>query len=462
MLVFRTITPLNPDAPLQKLIDTSIMWIDKSPNYKLSNTLNDCYGKKEFYKENNTEKFQCFHYQQDDTNYACIKFENIYPKEKWIMELVFKHNAYNIASISLYYENKNFYNNLNNINKPHILKLLDEKIGFGHDQDLDTSSSSKVLKSDEVSFAANIIHGNFNSMLPCVYISRAWNEDYLVDHSKLAKILSGMAHVFVEPNVYFSRSLQILTHGANPYFGAIGIFFPGNQNRKIRLLPQKGYEKITIRTVFDRVKNALNFGSIPDDLSYAELKARVLKDKIQSSEDARDLQQMLDYAMEDNNDLNERVRILKDENQRLKDRIECIEQTLDCNDGGLLKIPNHPNSYPNQILETILDVLFEAERNFSSTTRKGQILKSVLHMNPRPGSKAKIESELKKIFSNCGDMNTQIESQLNRIGFQVVHAGKHYKIFFEDHPELVSTLPATPSDRRSWQNSLSDLRKKLL
>lgn len=59
-------------------------------------------------------------------------------------------------------------------------------------------------------------------------------------------------------------------------------------------------------------------------------------------------------------------------------------------------------------------------------------------------------------------MNNSIESSLRRLGFQVEAAGKHHKIFFADYPELASTLPASGSDHRGWQNNLSDLRKKLL
>ncbi|WP_303949654.1 hypothetical protein [Desulfovibrio piger] len=57
-------------------------------------------------------------------------------------------------------------------------------------------------------------------------------------------------------------------------------------------------------------------------------------------------------------------------------------------------------------------------------------------------------------------MNNSIESSLRRLGFQVEAAGKHHKIFFADYPELASTLPASGSDHRGWQNNLSDLRKK--
>lgn len=55
MLIFRTISPLDPSATLQQLIDISIEWIDKSPVYHLRNSLSAYYGKKEFTAEKEGE-----------------------------------------------------------------------------------------------------------------------------------------------------------------------------------------------------------------------------------------------------------------------------------------------------------------------------------------------------------------------------------------------------------------------
>lgn len=460
MLVFRTIIPLVSSSSLQDLIDISIKWINESPNYELKNMLNDCYGKTEFYKEKDMEKFYCFTYIKSNVTYVCVKFENRLPQEKWTTEIVFKKENTVLTSISLYYEDENFHNNLNRVIKPYIIKLLNENIGFEKDGEFSTSSYPYILKADEVDLATKIVTGDFNSILPCVYVSKSWSDEYSIDYNKLSILLCGMAHVFVEPNVYFSRNLQVRTNGANPYFGAIGIFFSGKKNRKILLLPQKNY---SIRNIFDRLKNALNFGSIPDDLSYADIKSCALKDKAHVGDDSQDLKQLLNYALEENAYQEERIEALKNENQRLKERIGSLEQAIENNDSELLKRGNHPDSYPNQVLETILEVLCEVERNLSPGTRKYQILKDILEVNPSPGSKNILVDKLKKIFGDCGSsMNSQIESQLNRLGLHTTHAGKHYKVFFEDYPSLSSILPATPSDIRSWKNNFSDIKKKIL
>ena len=463
MLIFRTISPLDPSATLQQLIDISIEWIDKSPVYHLRNSLSAYYGKKEFTAEKEGERFRLFCHTKENSDFACICFEKTLGDERWRTECVFKKTEQEVvASLSIYFETASFQNKLNDVKKPYIFKLIGQRIGFGHDIQFETLSTPHQLTADDLDLAANIIRGDFVTHLPCVYVSKGRDGNYPVDITKLCHVLSGIAHVFIEPSVYFMRELRMRTEGQNPYYGAVGIYFSGGTNKKI-LLPQwEDGTPLKIRNIFDSVKNALNFGYIPDDLSYTDIRTNALRKKVTEVQEQNDFQQLIDSVDEENQSLRENLERKECEIYALKERITSLESRLDDNRDRLLLRGTAMDSYKSQVYETLIDILEDAQKSVPNGTRRKNIINELLEANHRTGNKETLAKELKRIFAGYSSMNNSIESSLRRLGFQVDTAGKHHKIFFADYPELASTLPASGSDHRGWQNNLSDLRKKLL
>ncbi|MFR6037215.1 coiled-coil domain-containing protein [Desulfovibrio piger] len=462
MLVFRTISPLAPSATLQQLIDISIEWIDKSPEYHLRGSLAAYYGQEEFSVEKEGEQFRSFRHTKEDSEFACICFQKTKGDEKWRTECVYKKTAEEvIASFSVYCETASFQNKLNNVKKPYIFKLIGQRIGFGHDIEFETRSTPHPLTADDLDIAASIIKGEFVAHLPCVYVSKGRDGNYPVDITKLCHVLSGMAHVFIEPNIYFMRDLRIRTEGLNPYYGAVGIYFPGSRNKKL-LLPQwEDGNPLKIRNIFDAVKNGLNLGYIPGDLSYVDIRTDALRKKVVEAQEQNDLQSLIDSVDKENKSLNENLERKEGEIYALKEYIASLESRLNDNRERVLLRGDSVDSYRNQTYETLLDILEDARRSAEDGTRRKNIINELLEANPRTDNKENLARELKRIFSGYTSMNNSIKSSLRRLGFQVDDS-KHHKIFFTNYPELASTLPTSGSDYRGWQNDLSDLKKKLL
>lgn len=467
MLVFRTIFPLNPAATLQQLIDISIEWIDKSPEYIMREKLGDLYGQKEFERSEGNESFKCFRYTAENNEYACLCFEKREDAEKWRTEYVYKKTEQDVhASCAVYFETTDFQNKLNMIKKPYIMKLLGQRIGFGQDIQFPTLDTPHRLSSEtveqDIKLARDIICGNFRGCLPCVYVSVGRDGAYPVNVTTLSQMLSGMAHVFVEPNIYFSQDLRLRARWGNPYHGAVGIYFPGTANKKILLPQNEDGKTLTIRKIFDAVKNALNFGYLPDDLSYSDIRALALREKLDKLKEQEDQSGILELAFQENDELRRDVENKKYYIDSLKERIRSLESKEIESSDRLLSRGAMVDSYEGQVYDTVIQLIEEADKNLSEGSRKKNILKELLKANPKIGGKERIEAELKRILHNYTSMTPGIISDLRSLGLKVEKAGKHYKIYFGNYDEISSILSCSGSDHRGGKNTFSDLKKKLL
>lgn len=467
MLVFRTVCPLKSEATLQKLIDISIKWIDGSPHYELSNQLSSYYGNDNFKKQTQSEKIECFTYEIDDSIYACIFFEKRESDKKWITEIVYKkYNNSIIFSIHIYCETSNFENTLNDISKPYLIKILDREIGFGNDGIFPTTHEPYYFSSDEVNFACDIINGNFQSYLPCIYVSINEAGEYSLEIDKISRLLSGVAHIFIEPNIYFSQDLRRKTQGNNPYLGAVGIFFPNHGNKKIMLPSYRNNYKIEVNTLFNAVKNSLNFGIQPEELSFSKIKTDFIKNK-QINANQNDKQAMLDYAISENEEQKNIISKQKEEIYQLKIRLKISEESFDKNSvSSLINKGEELDSYQGQIHDTIIELIEDYKKThkeiYEKNTRKRNIINDILEHNPKIGQKEKIIDELKNIFSGYRVMTSSIESKLKGLGFSVDKSSPHYKLYLTSYPQISIPLPASGSDKRGGKNCVSDIKKVLL
>lgn len=464
MLVFRTICPLNNKATLQDLINISIKWIDRSPHYNLNGKLSACYGKKEFEEKTEFEKFECITHEKDNNSYACVSFEKKENDKKWTTEIVYRINKKNtLLSINTYCEAQNFENILKETNKPYLLKLIDKEIGFEDDGHFTTNNNAHTFLSNEVEEAYKIVSGNFESYLPCIYVSINETGEYSVNIEEISNLLLGVAHVFVEPNIYFSMDLRKKTQGRNPYLGAVGIFFP-NKGKERRIVPQAEHNYIIkTRSLFNAVKNSLNFGVQPEELSFNNIKTQRLRDHYKLKEKDNDRQAMLDYALSENKQQENTIEKQKEEIHQLKMRLENLENRSNKNsNASLINKGEEFESYQGQIHDAIIEIIEEYRNNNRKVTRKRNIIDDILKHNKKIGQKEKIIEELKNIFNGYRCMTDSIESKLKKLGFSIDKSSPHYKLHFTSYPQISLHLPASGSDNRGGKNCVSDIKKILL
>lgn len=461
MLVFRTVIPLVPVDDIQKLIDISIKWIEDSQHYKLSDVLSAYKGKNNFTEEAGKEKFECLCYSDNNIDYACILLEYYEDDKKWRTEVMFKKSSTEtLTVISIYCETLDFTNILGEVHKPYLIKLLDREVGFAQDGPFPTGNTAHIFTSDELKIAADIIEGEFYSYLPCIYISINRMGEYSTDIDVLSKLLSGVAHVFVEPNIYFSYDLKHITNNCNPYLGAVGIFFPDRGVRKY-LLPSEEYNyKIGKKFIFNTIKNIMIFGAVPDELSYSMIKLKLIQKKL-TIEHEHDSNELFEELEKINAQIEEELNRLKAENIQLRHQNIGARNVPE---GGIRIACNDIiESYDGQIYDFILETLEAKKNNYAKGTRARAILDGLLNKNKKIGQKEKIIEMLKATFRGSRTITAAMENRLKEYGFAVDRTkGKHPKLYFSDYPQITCTVPSTGGDRRGGDNQVSEIKNSIL
>lgn len=72
-----------------------------------------------------------------------------------------------------------------------------------------------------------------------------------------------------------------------------------------------------------------------------------------------------------------------------------------------------------------------------------------------------IKKALKSILKQFKAMTTKIIHQLNKLGFNVIKGGKHYKVYFKNIPQCV-IIACTASDRKAGANCVTKLYRQLV
>lgn len=160
----------------------------------------------------------------------------------------------------------------------------------------------------------------------------------------------------------------------------------------------------------------------------------------------------------------ENERINRAEVKELKRQIISLQAQLDAEkkragqlSGGYLLNSEAIDLYPGEQLDFILAVLKQAYSRCYPESRAYDILESILSVNQPVGCGKEILDKLQAVFKRGGPSTESDISDLRSIGFSYVQSRKHPKLRF--YEKYVFTIPATPSDRRSSWNSLSEVSK---
>lgn len=463
MLVFNTFFPLNTKVSTQEIIDIANLWIRESPKYSLKMDLESYIGKDNYQAKNSNEFFEVISCTNEDKQYVGIKFDFQENSKLWTTEIAVKKDDYfSYCSIKIYLQSKIIIEAPQNVNRPYIIKLFDEYIGFGKDGEFSVSSKPVFLNESDTEEAAKIINGQVNANMPFLYISKPSTPDYdyYIDPQKIANLLCGMAHVYVEPNRYFSYDLQKKTQGKNPYSGALGIFFP-QSSYSIKILPK--FAEIENRQLFKniylQIKESLTLALIPSDISYAEVKNLITKEKLESEN--YNSQDLLDRASKEINEKNDQIVKYKDEIWQLKSKLLSLNSYSNQQD-AILNIKSSIESFQGQSLDIVIELLDKHKSDYQEGSKARQIIENIILCNPINGRRNEISSHIKNILRGYTKISSTVESELKKLGLEVEKAGKHYKVYFSSQKDFKSILPSTGSDIRGGLNCASDIIKKLL
>lgn len=300
------------------------------------------------------------------------------------------------------------------------------------------------------------ISGEISFALPIVYLSSRSK----LDADKLAGKLTGLATVVLDREDTLKES----------YPEAIYVFFPHKKmkprsfgdyplHREIALeivsfLNQQTYSGLDswngVNNAFldaEAKKNALKYqNAASENEALSELQEEFLKqEQINKAERERNLAE---------------ISRLQYENHNLFRRIEKAESGAQ----PILHMGAEKDYYKGEHLEIVIEILrdyLEKSVGADSTTRRHDVLQSILDANPAEGTPEKFRKLIKNAFEGYTDFTSKkIQDALRETGIEVVNHSGHYKIAYHGDTRYTYEAAATSSDSfRAGKNCSAGINK---
>lgn len=397
------------------------------------------------------------------------------PNISYVSEITFTTDKENNCKwVGIYITNtaKTANISLPSIHKPRLIeKILNNT--HGKDSELEVKTTAHYFDNKEINLAKKLIDGDTKNHLPIVYVSIHNSGKHILDIDSLAKGLSGIAHVIVEPNRKFSRDLSNLTNNKNAFSGYVGVYWPKGEGRNIifREIYKKNIEskikKIVIQAVSDRrqlekcswnyVAQQYSLYNINRINEYDELLGTASDEMKTLEEQCAELRNMLkikeNKLIDAEQEIKRLTKNLYDSNRNVDNsRVAQNSISFNCDERDI---------YPNEIKDIILKIINQARDSCDddkfTSLRKLHILDSILDSNQITNHGKDIKNELKKILK--GSSIKKINRELKKLGFEV-EEGNHYNLYFGDKRYLFP-LARSSSDDRASDNWISDFAKKM-
>jgi hypothetical protein len=141
--------------------------------------------------------------------------------------------------------------------KPLVVRTVLSELGGGLDGEIFVSDAPLYLRDNDVNMATRLINSDSDNYLPIVYISCSFDGRFEINPEPLARHLSGMAHVVVEPDRDFSRKLQQGAGSNNVYGGRAAIYWPNGTRYSYFLNEETPTEFDVRRLLGNRLRAAL-------------------------------------------------------------------------------------------------------------------------------------------------------------------------------------------------------------
>jgi hypothetical protein len=467
MLSFATEFPVDHAHDRQEFIDVVRRWVLDSPHAKLvEDDFHGCGVEGRFAARRENQALEVTAAVTPDEEMVAVKMTQSDHELEWSTEAVFSRRVEDTwVGVRTSRESNQPAVRLPPAKKPILVKSLLENLGGGKDGLLAVSSAPHALSNNDIDTAARLMLGQADCRLPVVYVSASFSGKSLVDVEWLARGLSGMAHVVVEPNRPFSRRLQIDVESQNVYGGAIGIYWPEASGRRSFFMdsPFTGSEDLAT-AITDEVRAALlnrrplyrcTKGAVDEavsGLAYAQLKAS-------------GSQELLSYVASFDTEIRAKTDRLEDaerEIARLTRELRGYESKASAAAAtGLALRTAEQSFFPNEISDVVISALSDARSRLQADSRRIHIISSILDANAETKQLDRRREELKKILRDYTSMTKEIRHQLEDLGFTITDDGKHYKLIYEGDERYTFALAKTGSDRRGGLNSASDISKRV-
>ncbi len=465
MLVYSTRFPLNPAKNLNDLQSLLVEWICDSPHNDTSRSQLAPNSDGAISVRNSNEQTEFIGLAEFGQEYLGCRFLKRVDSLDWTTDIIArKTQSEFFLGLQLYCDTTSVERSLPLARKPYLIKKLLETLGGGMDDQLLVSDRPHFPKPENIEYIAKLINRTADNVIPVVYVSSAESNYTAVDPYTIAKWLSGLAHVVVEPNQEFSRELRTLTNGSNAYRGAVGIYWPESEACLILLPEHFSTTSSEMEAQIAKIlRTSLTTLKLETDLHWSGLQQKLHRKEIDR------------LQREGNNNLEEYVEnfdqelAAKDEEiERLRKQLRSAEQERiysaarqPSERSGIFPNCSEVDLYDNETSDFVIQVLRAYREKTSTEDRIHHVITSILDSAQFTGNGDKKKEKLKSLLSDYKKMTAPIRNSLQDLGFEVDETGKHIKLTFYSDARYIFTLPKSGSDHRGGENKFSQIAQRL-
>ena len=367
---------------------------------------------------------------------------------------------------------------------PQLPRLLIQALKGGMDGSIETLDREHSLTSSNVEFVADAMRGKLGNRLPIIYCSADFQGVGSERPQRLARRLYGSAHIFSEPDRYFSNRLRLAVNGFNAYGGSIGVYWPdGTQRRLFYLNADLPSDMELESAIVEYVQQTAREFRLPPDAYWTSIQERlraiqfkeaaaqshlvVSKNEAEAAEAKKDSAAYIDT-------FDAEVTALKAERHNLSDELALAEAEI-----LRLKTRLHDSHLAN-VESGVPVTIHSTEQDFYACERQSIVIDAIQHylnnacvddsrrmhiiqdMLKRNSPQSNVEEKLKLLktqFEGFRALTPPMRSTLGDLGFSISDIGAHVKLTWFDDDRYTFTLPKSGSDSRGGRNSFADLRR---
>lgn len=464
MLTFKTQFPIGASTEMPEFMDCCRTWIVNSPYTKLGSEIPDATREGKFGDDRETASFGSF--ESETTSTGGVRYEKTDNDEaRWVTDVI-GHKGENgfWVSVQLSVDSELPVERLEQGKRPYIVKLLMEKFAGGYDGSLPVTDNPIFLSGKDTDLAEKIICAGTGSVMPSVYVSRDQSEALAVEPILLARWLSGMAHVVVEPSRRFSSQIMRQVYGENVYGGAVAIYWPDGVGKWV-YLPSKWSSPDALQAaIAKKIRLSLLYQRLRRECTWSNLQEMMSRQKLEAlrASGSGNIDEYIEHFDKEVSAKDEEIRRLETELVRVRYSRRDVRASAAGDEAHSITLETPESDlYQGEQVGLIVESLKTAASSAELHSRRRSLLEALVASNENPGDREEILERLKELLRQYTSMTAAVRTELEALGFAILEDGKHYKLLFHGDTRYPFVLPKTGSDWRGGLNAFSDLKKRL-
>lgn len=469
MLVFATEFMTRPNASIEEFLEVCRKWVsgsqhfpwneeDMPPSPALNEVLED---------QRDGHLLNMAFTDSGPRRMAALQLRHADENLEWVTELAGAETEDGLlASVRVHCTAQKTGVEVPTARKPYVVRQILETLGGGNDGGLAVDDKPHLISEEDLDLVTQAMTGTLGNRLPVVYVSRSFDDRHEIHVGRLARQLSGMAHIIAEPSRRFSHRLMSRVDGANAYGKAIGIYWPDGATPE-RTFVGEGGPKPTERFIETRVQKAL-CQSQPTDLpTWMAVRALIARKRVDELRESgtENLDDWVQAFDEENTSLREQIADLETQLSDAHARTHSLQAQLQ----GLhaarrsddpLSNGTETDLFPGERAEVIQNALRTALENTEEGSRQRHILEDLLPEEPTR-LREEFADQLKSTLQGKMNIGSTEINELEKLGFGVTDEGKHYKAVFRNDPRYTFTMHKTASDHRGPKNLVGLINRRL-